>query len=349
MLLRKAVLNALYYSGVRSLAKPLVGGMGSILMLHHVCDDPEYRFFPNRHLYVSPTFLDELIEELSTEYEFISMDEVVERLENPNHNKQSKPFLTITLDDGYADNIRHAAPIFRKHKTPYMIYIAPDLVNHTSKIWWDDLERIVGNTSDKISVEFPDGVREYRVETPADKNDTYERLVKSLFFEVDELQQREIVSRLCATYGEDELGYVKEQIASWGQLKELSKDTLCTLGAHSMNHYLLSKLDDQTLRYEMEESRNVLERKIGSKVDHLAYPYGFQRAASQREFAMAKELGFRSAVTTRHGVLYEAHREHMTALPRVSINGNYQKISYMKSLLGGIPTRLENRGLALNV
>ena len=58
--------------------------------------------------------------------------------------------------------------------------------------------------------------------------------------------------------------------------------------------------------------------------------------------AIAAELGFKTAVTTRPGVLFPEHAEHLTALPRISLNGEYQQPRYAKVLMSGAATALWN-------
>ena len=96
-------------------------------------------------------------------------------------------------------------------------------------------------------------------------------------------------------------------------------------------------------------SRAVIEAVLGRPPAHLAYPYGDPTTAGPREFRIAAELGFKTAVTTRPGMLFPAHRDHLTALPRVSLNGNWQDIGYCEVLLSGAPFALWNRGRRLNV
>ncbi|WP_244425398.1 hypothetical protein [Pseudaminobacter salicylatoxidans] len=62
---------------------------------------------------------------------------------------------------------------------------------------------------------------------------------------------------------------------------------------------------------------------------------------------LAKEAGYISAVTTRHGVLRPEHAGHLHALPRISLNGRYQQIGYVRTMLSGITTPLANRGKML--
>ena len=44
---------------------------------------------------------------------------------------------------------------------------------------------------------------------------------------------------------------------------------------------------------------------------------------------MARDLGLRSAVTTIPGGLYRKHRDALTSLPRVSLNGLFQARRYV--------------------
>jgi peptidoglycan/xylan/chitin deacetylase (PgdA/CDA1 family) len=74
----------------------------------------------------------------------------------------------------------------------------------------------------------------------------------------------------------------------------------------------------------------------------LAYPVGDPTSAGPREFRIAAELGFKTAVTTRPGVLFKGHRDHLTALPRISINGEFQQHRYLKVLMSGAATAMWN-------
>jgi len=346
---RKIVLNSLYFSGIQKLLTPYVGGIGSILMLHRVDNAKLMPFSPNHHLSASPEFLDRMILRLKTSgYEFITMDEVAQRIENPESYKDAKPFLSITLDDGYRDNLTNALPVFKRHNVPFMIYIAPGITEATSPLWWEDIEHIIARQK-KISVDLPDGRKEFDVSNTSNKQTVYEYLVEHLMLDTDQYVQREIVAKLCKAYGFDCENHVRKHVMNWEEVISIAKEPLCSIGAHTINHYALSKLSLEDARNEIIDSRDVISNKLGYEPQHLAFPYGFVQVAGIREFNLAKELGFKTATTTRHGVIYPEHKEHMMALPRVSLNGHHQSMRYVNTLLSGIPTRIKNYGKKLNV
>ena len=348
-MLRKIVLNSLYFSGVQAVLKPRLGGIGSILMLHRVENVKHRPFSPNFHLSVSPEFLDSMILRLKTEgYDFISMDEVAKRIADPQDFKNSKPFLSVTLDDGYLDNLTNALPVFKRHQIPFMIYIAPGITEARATLWWEDLEYIIA-AQKKIKVDLPSGSKEFDLSTTKNKYAAYEFLVEYLMIEADQYIQREIVHKLCKAYGFDCMAHVKKHVMNWDQVVALSKEPLCSIGAHTINHYALSKLPLEDMRSEIIKSRDILAEKLGIEPRHLAYPYGFPETCGVREFELTEKLGFATATTTRHGVIYPEHKDHMFALPRVSLNGRYQSMRYVKTLLSGIPTRFKNAGKKLDV
>ena len=79
------------------------------------------------------------------------------------------------------------------------------------------------------------------------------------------------------------------------QLKEMSKNSLCTIGVHTCSHPHLSKLSPEEQRYEIAECKMDLESLLGGKIEHLAYPHGDYNDDTLR---IVSELGFKSAVTT---------------------------------------------------
>ena len=52
-------------------------------------------------------------------------------------------------------------------------------------------------------------------------------------------------------------------------------------------------------------------------------------SAGPREYEMSKALGLKTAVTTIPGGLYRKHKDALTALPRVSLNGLFQARRYV--------------------
>jgi hypothetical protein len=92
----------------------------------------------------------------------------------------------------------------------------------------------------------------------------------------------------------------------------------------------------------MAASRRDLEEVIGQPIRHFAYPYGKPHAAGPREFALCRELGFTTGVTTRMDNLFPRDREHLHSLPRLSFRGEYQDMDLLGLLISGtLPTLVQ--------
>lgn len=348
-LAQKTVLNAIYISGAASASRFWLGGLGAILMLHHVREEPAHGFLPNAHLSVSPGFLERVITTLKARgVEFVSMDEAIARMKAYQPKRWQTPFVTITLDDGYRDNLHNAVPLFHKHKVPYTIYVAPGLVDGEASLWWEDVEAAIA-ARERFVLDAPKGRVAFDVSTQARKRRVFGELMDLLSFRVPEAEQRRLAGEISQQCGIDQKAHVKSEIMDWAQIAELSNDRLCTIGAHTIGHYALARLEADAARFELEESARIIEMETGRRPAHFAFPYGYPAAAGKRDFELAQQAGFATAVTTRHGVLYPGHIDHLHALPRISLNGRFQSIRYVDALLSGLPTRLQNRGRALNV
>jgi peptidoglycan/xylan/chitin deacetylase (PgdA/CDA1 family) len=114
----------------------------------------------------------------------------------------------------------------------------------------------------------------------------------------------------------------------------MAKDPLCTIGAHTIHHHALAELPVEEAMEEITGSIARIEAEIGQRPRFLAYPYGDSLSAGEREFGLACAAGIEAAVTTRKGLVLD-HGQKLTALPRVSINGDYQQLRYLDVLLSG--------------
>lgn len=344
----KGVLNALHFSGVSALASRKLAARGAILMFHHVRDEPARSFAPNAHLSVSPAFLDKLLTcIIARGTQIVSMDEAVARICRPADSGE-KPFVAITLDDGYQDNLAQAVPVFRKHGAPFTIYVAPGLIDGQASLWWEDLEAVIAER-EHIVMHSPRRGVSFDLSTPAKKRAAFGELIAFFTSEIGEEEQRKMVAELAWQAGIDPAQHLSAQMMRWVDIAALAADPLCTIGAHTIHHYAVARLKPEDARLEMAESARMIEMETGKRPQHFAYPYGYPSAAGMRDFALARECGFASAVTTRHGVLYEEHAGHLHALPRISVNGNFQKQHHVSTMLSGVTSWMSNRGRRLNV
>jgi peptidoglycan/xylan/chitin deacetylase (PgdA/CDA1 family) len=342
--LRKLALHVARFSGLAPLARPFASGIGAILMLHRVTAHPEKPNGVNRHLNIAPRFLDALISDMKRGgYRFVSMDEAVDRIVARTHTEK---FAAITADDAYRDNLTEALPVLEKHDAPIAIYVAPSLINGSSDLWWELVEDIVA-ARDDIYVATPKGQVRLDCSTPSLKYAANVFLHGYLTRDVAEEDQRQVVRELAQSVGVDFDRPRRETLMTWDEVRTVARHPLATIGAHTVNHYNLKRLSEEKAFSEMVDSARILDFELGSMPRHFAYPYGYPSAVCKREVGLAREAGFASAVTTRHGVLWAEHAAHLHALPRISVNGRYQRVAHVRTMLSGVTTPLANSGKLL--
>jgi peptidoglycan/xylan/chitin deacetylase (PgdA/CDA1 family) len=332
-------LATLYFSGAHHFLRPLLGGVGAILMLHHVRPSRLDQFAPNRHLEVTPAFLEKLVCWLKQAgVDIISLGEMHQRLIAGDVGRR---FVCITFDDGYRDNREWAYPILKKHQVPFAIYVATSFPEHLGELWWLALEAVIAK-SPRVGLVIDGVERTFECADPSAKRRAYSDLYNWLRSRETEEEIRVAVRDLAARYQVDTVAFCRELCMGWDELAALAADPLVTIGAHTVNHVMLAKVGEQAMRSELDMSRAAIEAWLGRRPEHLAYPVGDPVAAGPREFAAAAELGFKTAVTTRPGVLFADHREHLTALPRISVNGDFQQLRHIRVLLSGAATAMWN-------
>ena len=283
--------------------------VGYIYMFHMVCPKADL-LAPIDELRVSPEYFEAFLCEQQERLEFISINEVPERMAN---QRKGKPFGVITFDDGYEDNYMYAYPILKKLGIPFTIYVSVNLVNDHTPIWNYPLiiERIIKKNGE-LNIEG----KRYYCWMQEQKDEAFHQL-KSLLFSLpyDKLQVE--FKRIFARYLKKEL--FPENTLSWEQIEDMAKDPLCTIGSHTMSHCRLTITDNNSLQYELGESKAILEQHIGKPVEHLSYPYGWKTDVSAEAIVFAQQTGYKTALRSFGGPVRKQDTD-LFNIKRIQVN-----------------------------
>jgi peptidoglycan/xylan/chitin deacetylase (PgdA/CDA1 family) len=335
----RAGLDALYYSGAHVWLRPVFSGLGAIFTLHHVRPRRDASFRPNGHLEVAPEFLREMLAHLrASGIEIIGLDELHRRLIERDFSRR---FACFTFDDGYRDNRDFALPVMREFDAPFTIFVTTAFAEGQGLLWWIALEQVLAKAN-RIEVEIGGVSTRLETTTTAAKGAAYRRLHRWLRGLPSEPDLRREIGALCARHGVDQAAICSDLCMSWDELKRIDREPLITIGAHSLSHCNLARQSHEMAAREIAESRARIEAALQRPVAHMAYPYGDRAAAGTREFALAAAAGFKTAVTTRPGMIFAENAAHLTALPRVSLNGHYQDTRVLPVLTSGAATAMWN-------
>jgi peptidoglycan/xylan/chitin deacetylase (PgdA/CDA1 family) len=340
-----AAFRVMATTGADRWSRGFAQGAGVILTLHHVRATEPRGFAPNALLDITPDFLDRALHLIRSEgYDIVSLQEALARLRNP---KPGRFFVALTFDDGYRDNVEEAWPVLAKHEAPWTLYVTPGFADRTARLWWLELEEAI-RALPRFDLALPDGRFTARTDTDAEKDRAFAKLYWRLR-RGSEAILLSAISTLTTQAGIDSAALVERECLPWETLRALSGAPGVTIGAHTQTHPMLAKHDADFARREIVENRERLEAELGMPIRHFAYPVGDPGSAGPRDFALAAEAGFESAVTTRPGHLLSEHAAHLHALPRVSLNGLHQNEAALRALLSGLPFWLRNRGRKLDV
>ncbi len=310
----RIVSPALYYSQVHLLTKPFYQGMGQILMFHRVVPPTgKLRIHNHESLEVSPEYLENLIQFFKKRnYQFLSLDDVMNLKHQP---KPVKKFVVFTFDDGYIDNLTVAYPILKKHSIPFTIYVATNMPDGNAIVWWYLLEDlVVENAEVSLKVDGMEGV--FKTDTVKNKEISFNQ-IRSRLAKADAVTLKSLVESLFHDRKEAIAAKARELSLSWEQIKELSKDPLVTIGAHTVNHLPLDSLSYDKSKFEILESKKIIEDHILTEVKHFCYPIG---SYGKKEVEIMRTSGYATATTTKMANLFAPNLGQPFSLPRIMIN-----------------------------
>ncbi|HEB55838.1 MAG TPA: polysaccharide deacetylase family protein [Gammaproteobacteria bacterium] len=224
----------------------------------------------------------------------LPLTEAVERLTT--HSLPPRA-VAITFDDGYADNLTQALPVLHEFELPATVFVASGFID--GGIMWNDtvietLRRIPAGEIDLSPVDLEPA----RV----DGIDTQRSLAQVIIDRLKYLPLDERKRRADELAGHLGVNLPDDLMLTTSQLKMLAAGGI-EIGAHTVNHPILSRLSAGQAREEIVGSRSQLEDILRQPVGLFAYPNGRPGKDYGDEHAkMLRVAGFSAAVSTAWAV-----------------------------------------------
>ncbi|MHC2258113.1 peptidoglycan/xylan/chitin deacetylase (PgdA/CDA1 family) [Bradyrhizobium embrapense] len=312
------------WSGLMPAFRKIFAGRAAILMFHEIQQDSRSELMTGTSVALFEYSLNWLRQE---GWEIVSLATCLDRLASD--SGAGGRYAVLTFDDGYRDNVATALPILERYNAPFTIYVPTGAPKRTLQAWWLGLREMF-RSEDTVTIDAMDR----RVHCP--------RLREKMagLNEVTEWihQDYNRIGMLAPTFNKAGLSLSALNEAYFldeRELQGLARHPLVSIGGHTDSHAALSCLDTESARAEMADNRRYLEQLLQLPVQHFAYPYGDSKACGPREAGFAKDIGFSTAVTTRHGHLSDTKSDHF-ALPRIGVGGQFDTTARFEARISGI-------------
>jgi len=329
----RMMLDFFLYTKSYKFFMPKYGGIGHILMLHRVLPTEQIqtgqRFIATDMEITTDEFENIIAYFKRREYAFVSLDDVYNIL---NEKKIDKKFIAITFDDGYTDVYNYAYPILKRHGVPFALNLTTGFPDRSVIIWWYLLEELLLNHQ-HLSFEINGNAYDYHFANNREKYFAF-REIRDVILDSTKKDFLKKMERIFGPLKIDLFRKTRELSISWDQIREMSRDPLVTISGHTINHKPLGKLTEEKIRREIKGSAARIEQQIGKKVEHFSYPFG-RKECGLREFAIVKEMGFKTAVTTRFTNIFPEHKARLECLPRIYKIGEIPLEKYLAVITSG--------------
>ena len=278
--------------------------VGVVLMYHRVTDAALDPF----DLCVSPSRFRAQLEWLSAVGTLVPLAEIAAR-----ETRQATLQFALTFDDGYVDNLTHAAPLLTGAAAPATFFLTTATGPEPYRYWWDRLNLLLsGDGPRAITLELPSGEAAFSLETAPEREAAVRRIHEAVVGLPPAARDR-VIDAAIVSAGAGRLESSTRRM-TWDEARLLNTNPLFEIGGHTGEHLLLPAQPPGVVEAALLESRLALQRELGGAVTSLAYPFG---AFDHQTIALAQTAGYRVAVTCDTRAV--TRLDDPLALPRMAV------------------------------
>jgi peptidoglycan/xylan/chitin deacetylase (PgdA/CDA1 family) len=219
--------------------------------------------------------------------------------------------VVVTFDDGFRNNLRYAFPILQGCGVPATIFLTTGYIGRgTQLLWTERVGRLLRAAELPQTVTLPAEPAPLTLSfgTEAEREDAA-RLVLSWLKSMPARQRDQVVQVLddrlrrahravSTTAGPDPDRYT---FLTWNEAQSLARGGI-TIGSHTVDHPIMSSLDDDRRQFEVVESKKEIERHLGMPCTLFSYPNGTAADFDDRDKTNLGNAGYVAAVSQIAGV-----------------------------------------------
>jgi peptidoglycan/xylan/chitin deacetylase (PgdA/CDA1 family) len=298
-LIKLASLNLLRVSGAFDLMRLAHRRHALILMYHRFSSGGEgANVWPSWVDKTPAKVFAEQLEYLTRRYNVVPLSQLAESMSR--RGRPQAQLAAVTIDDGYRDAYEVAYPLLRRFGAPATLFVPPDFIDRRAWIWTDKARFLTRRAvSQRLAIKIGGPPARLNLDDPMSRRDAADLINERLKRLPEEIKEEEI-ERMARALGvalpqtpPDEFGPI-----AWAEAREMQANGI-EIGSHTMTHPILTRVSDERLRSELQESRSRLEEVLRRRIEQFCYPNGDHDERVRTEVAMA---GYRIAVTCVSGL-----------------------------------------------
>lgn len=253
-----------------------------VLMYHRVCEAQD----STSPYFVSPANFQDQMRYVKQHFDVLRFED--------DWSHVDKPSCVITFDDGYFDNYVVARDFLEKEAIPATFFISTQNIGTNNLFWWDEL------ALNQVFLEK---------QTGKSVNALFKQLKNSKHAgQVDFFNAYRPLFPSQASASKSYRSMSEQELLSLAKLKHT------TVGVHTINHPKLTLLNRDQMFFELNESKNTIEKITGVPATTCSFPYG---SYNQTTIDVCSSIGFQKAAT---GVSHNSYCwTNPLKTPRISV------------------------------
>jgi len=262
----------------------LGGNRYRILYYHMVSENTPDYYFRNKGIRFD--YFKEQIRYFRKWFTFIPLDEALDRLDK---GLSLKGYMSVTTDDGFAENYTLIAPYLLKEKIPATFFLINECIDNRNLMWRNKLAYISNKLGEsgtmKLMKEF---AMQQKIPLPRRK-DTLLSWSKRVFSMENKEKLTDLLWNKSNMDPLQQFLSERKPYMTVQQIRELSEQGF-SFGAHTSTHPYCERLNYDQLESEISGSLMGIYEKTGIKVRFFSYPFG-SRAKPVHEKRIIGEQG----------------------------------------------------------